>query len=139
MIWLSKDIPAWSSSGLLWSCPGDSKAQNIIFEFLAFKVNHYVRLCNWLLCNSFYELDSPACDLIPGIIPVGPLLLGNELDNYAGSFWPQDSTCLSWLDKQSVGSVIYVAFGSLATFSQQQFDEVALGLELIAKPFLWVV
>ncbi|KAK4568062.1 hypothetical protein RGQ29_003714 [Quercus rubra] len=139
LIWLSEDIPAWSSSGLPWSCPGDSKTQNIIFEFHAFKMNHYVTLCNWLLCNSFYELDSPVCDLIPGIIPVGPLLLGNELGNYAGSFWPQDSTCLSWLDKQPVGSVIYVAFGSLATFSQQQLDEVALGLELIVKPFLWVV
>ncbi|KAF3961241.1 hypothetical protein CMV_014118 [Castanea mollissima] len=134
-----KDIPAWSSSGLPWSCPGDSKTQNIVFEFHAFKMNHYVRLCNWLLCNSFYELDLPVCDLIPGIIHVGPLLLGNELGNHAGSFWPQDSTCLSWLDKQPMGSVIYVAFGSLATLSQQQFDEVALGLELLVKPFLWVV
>ncbi|KAK7855635.1 udp-glycosyltransferase 83a1 [Quercus suber] len=102
-------------------------------------MNHHLRLCNWLLCNSFYELDSPACNLIPGIIPVGPLLLGNQLGSHAGSFLPQDSTCLSWLDKQAVGSVIYVAFGSIATFSQQQFDELTLGLELISQPFLWVV
>ena len=102
-------------------------------------MNHYVKLCNWLLCNSFYELDSSACDLIAGIIPVGPLLLGNQLGSHAGSFWPQDSTCLSWLDKQHVGSVIYVAFGSTTIFSKQQFDEIALGLELIDQPFLWVV
>ena len=38
-----------------------------------------------------------------------------------------------------MGSVIYITFGSLATFSQQQFDELALGLELISQPFLWVV
>ena len=75
----------------------------------------------------------------PGIIPVSPLLLGNQLGSHARSFWPQDSTCLTWLDKQPVGSVIYVAFGSFATFSQQQFDELALGLELISQPFLWVV
>nr|POE91185.1 udp-glycosyltransferase 83a1 [Quercus suber] len=103
------------------------------------KVNYYVKQCNWLLCNSFYELDSPACDLIPGIIPVAPLLLGNQSGSHAGSFWPQDSICLSWLDEQPMGSVIYVAFGSTATFSQQQFDEIALGLELIGQPFLWVV
>ncbi|KAL4633524.1 hypothetical protein ACB092_04G128900 [Castanea dentata] len=118
----------WGSTVLPWSCPGDSKI-----------LNHF-KLCNWLLCNSFYEYDSPACDLIPGIIPVGPLLLGNQLVSHAESFWPQDSTCLTWLDKQAMGSVIYVAFGSLASFSQKQyFDELALGLELISQPFLWVV
>ncbi|XP_023928124.2 UDP-glycosyltransferase 83A1 [Quercus suber] len=139
LIWLSKDIPAWSSTVLPWSCPGDSKTQKCFFESYAFKMTHYLKLCNWLLCNSFYELDSSACNLVPGIIPVGPLLLGNQLGSHAGSFLPQDSTCLSWLDKQAVGSVIYVAFGSIATFSQQQFAELTLGLELISQPFLWVV
>uniref|UniRef100_A0A7N2MJJ4 Uncharacterized protein n=1 Tax=Quercus lobata TaxID=97700 RepID=A0A7N2MJJ4_QUELO len=138
-IWLSKEIPACSSTELPWSFPGDSKQQNIIFEYYASRVNHYVKQCNWLLCNSFHELDSAVSDLIPGIIPIGPLLLGNQLSNYVGSFWPQNSTCLSWLDKQPVGSVIYVAFGSIATFSQKQFDELAHGLELIGQTFLWVV
>ncbi|KAF8389721.1 hypothetical protein HHK36_024240 [Tetracentron sinense] len=35
--------------------------------------------------------------------------------------------------------VIYVAFGSTTIFNQHQFDELALGLELIGRPFLWVV
>ena len=139
LIWLSKEIPAWSSTELLWSRPGDSKMQNFIFEYYILRANHCVKQCNWLLCNSFHELDSLACDLIPGIIPVGPLLLGNQLSNYVGSLRPQNSACLSWLDKKPVGSVIYVAFGSIATFSQQQFDELAFGLELISQPFLWVV
>ena len=64
-----------------------------------------------------------------GVILVGQLLLGSQLSNYVGSFWPQNSTCLSWLDKQPVGSIICVTFGSLVTFNQQQFDELALGLE----------
>ena len=136
LIWLSKEILAWSSTELPWT-PGDSKMQYVLFEYWTFRVNHF-KLCNWLLCNSFYELEPPACNLIPGIIPVGPLLLGNQLGSHARSFWSQDSTCLTWLDKQPVGSVIYVAFGSFATFSQQQFDELALGLELISQPFLWV-
>ncbi|XP_030936332.1 UDP-glycosyltransferase 83A1-like [Quercus lobata] len=139
LIWLSKEIPACSSTELPWSFPADLKIQNFFFEYYTSRVNHYVKQCNWLLCNSFHELDSAVCDLIPGIIPVGPLLLGNQLSNYVGSFWPQNSTCLSWLDKQPVGSVIYVAFGSIATFSQKQFDELAHGLELIGQTFLWVV
>ena len=112
--------------------------QNISFGY-CFRVSHCVSLGNWLLCNSFYELDSSAYDLIPGIIPVGPLLLGNQLGNHAGSFWPEDLTCLSWLDKHPVSSVIYVAFGSTSIFSQQQFEELAVSLELVGQPFLWVV
>ena len=81
LIWLSKGIPAWSSTDVFWCCPRDSKKENVLFG-LCFKTNHYVKLCNWLLCNTFYELDSPACNLIPGIIPVGPLLLGNQLSSH---------------------------------------------------------
>ncbi|XP_030939632.1 UDP-glycosyltransferase 83A1-like [Quercus lobata] len=91
------------------------------------------------VCNSFYELDSLSLNLIPGIIPVGPLLSSNQLENHIGTFWPVDSTCLSWLDKQPVGSIIYASFGSTSTFNQQQFDELALGLELTGLPFLWVI
>uniref|UniRef100_A0A2N9HIM4 Glycosyltransferase N-terminal domain-containing protein n=1 Tax=Fagus sylvatica TaxID=28930 RepID=A0A2N9HIM4_FAGSY len=59
--------------------------------------------------------------------------------SHVGSFWSEDLTCLSWLDKQPVGSVIYVAFGSTSIHNQQQFEELAFGLELIGQPFLWVV
>ncbi|XP_030939630.1 UDP-glycosyltransferase 83A1-like [Quercus lobata] len=138
LIWLSKEIPAWKSSEFPWSFPGESWMQNIFFQYV-FKMNHCVKLCKWLLCNSFYELDLLALNLIPGIIPVGPLLSGNQLENHIGSFWPEDSTCLSWLDKQPVGSVIYASFGSTSTFNQQQFDELALGLELTGLPFLSVI
>ena len=60
LIWLSKEILAWSSTELPWT-PGDSKMQNILFEYCTFRVNHF-KLCNWLLRNSFYELEPPAWD-----------------------------------------------------------------------------
>ncbi|RVW85636.1 UDP-glycosyltransferase 85A8 [Vitis vinifera] len=90
LICLAKDIPAFSSNRLPWSCPS-------------------------------------------------PLLASNHLGHYTGNLWPEDSTCISWLDKQPAGSVIYVAFGSLAILSQNQFNELALGIELVGRPFLWVV
>ncbi|XP_034673674.1 UDP-glycosyltransferase 83A1-like isoform X1 [Vitis riparia] len=138
LISLAKDIPAFSSNKLPWSCPSDPNLQKVIFQF-AFKDISAMNLSNWLLCNSVYELDSSACDLIPNILPIGPLLANNHLGHYPGNFWPEDSTCISWLDKQPAGSVIYVAFGSLAILSQHQFNELALGIELVGRPFLWVV
>jgi len=34
---------------------------------------------------------------------------------------------------------VYVAFGSFTMFDTRQFQELALGLELCGRPFLWVV
>ncbi|KAK6155023.1 hypothetical protein DH2020_009271 [Rehmannia glutinosa] len=69
----------------------------------------------------------------------GPLLATNRLGKSAGYFWSEDSACLAWLDQQPTNSVIYAAFGSCTTFDQAQFEEVALGLELTNRPFMWVV
>jgi len=43
------------------------------------------------------------------------------------------------LDKQPNGSVLYVSFGSGGTLSQEQLNELALGLEMSGQRFLWVV
>ncbi|XP_076883311.1 UDP-glycosyltransferase 83A1-like [Bidens hawaiensis] len=69
----------------------------------------------------------------------GPLLASNRLADQAGHFWQEDFTCLKWLDQFPVCSVIYIAFGSFTIFDQKQFEELAFGLELSGKPFLWVV
>ncbi|KAE8665649.1 putative UDP-Glycosyltransferase superfamily protein [Hibiscus syriacus] len=68
-----------------------------------------------------------------------PLPAYDRLGNLLGNFWPEDPTCLQWLDQQSPASVIYVAFGSFTVFDEIQFQELALGLELTNRPFLWVV
>nr|GME11391.1 UDP-glycosyltransferase 83A1-like [Ipomoea batatas] len=41
--------------------------------------------------------------------------------------------------EQPLNSVIYVAFGSHTIFDMAEFQELALGLELTNRPFLWVV
>ncbi|XP_058217259.1 scopoletin glucosyltransferase-like [Rhododendron vialii] len=47
--------------------------------------------------------------------------------------------CLNWLDIQKPGSVLYVSFGSLIRFPDTQFTEIALALEELGRPFVWVV
>ncbi|RLN33260.1 hypothetical protein C2845_PM03G32020 [Panicum miliaceum] len=44
------------------------------------------------------------------ILPVGPLLF-NDASEKMTAMWRTDQTCIDWLEKQSVGSVIYVSFG----------------------------
>ncbi|KAJ0973873.1 hypothetical protein J5N97_015838 [Dioscorea zingiberensis] len=67
------------------------------------------------------------------------MLSGQRLGKPAGLFWAEDTTCKVWLDEQDDNSVIYVAFGSLAVLNERQMQELALGLELTGRPFLWVV
>ncbi|XP_017432234.2 putative UDP-rhamnose:rhamnosyltransferase 1 [Vigna angularis] len=58
---------------------------------------------------------------------------------------PEDSndhnwhTILNWLDKWEKGSVIYVAFGTEVKLSDEDFTEIAVGLELSGFPFFWAV
>ncbi|KAI6683198.1 hypothetical protein NL676_029111 [Syzygium grande] len=70
---------------LLWCCPGDLRRQAVIFRY-CMRVNKNVRILNWLLCNSFYELDHATCGLILELLPVGPLTSADRF----GSFWAED-------------------------------------------------
>lgn len=45
----------------------------------------------------------------------------------------------NWLDARTMGSVIYVCFGSLIKVPVAQFRELALGLESCGSPFILVV
>ncbi|GMP33333.1 hypothetical protein CsSME_00006702 [Camellia sinensis var. sinensis] len=138
LIILSKDVPAWSTTEFSWYNTSDPKLQKIFFENVL-SINQSIELSTWLLCNTFYELNPPICQLVPKMLPVGPLLTSDEQRHSSGSLRLQDSTCWNWLNEQPIGSVVYVAFGSTTVFSQNQFLELALGLELAGQPFLWIV
>ncbi|KAJ3702790.1 hypothetical protein LUZ61_006495 [Rhynchospora tenuis] len=68
---------------------------------------------------------------------VGPLPLG-KATKATGHFWSDDPTCIDWLDQQPVNSVVYVAFGSIATLDQNQLEEFAFALDSCQMRFLWV-
>ncbi|KAH0455534.1 hypothetical protein IEQ34_015566 [Dendrobium chrysotoxum] len=99
------------------------------------------------LMNSFYELESEYadqyCKMKGRAWNVGPVSLCNkEVINKSirgGEYPASVNECLKWLDKRSVGSVVYICFGSRSFFSMEQLTEIALGLEASRHSFVWVV
>ncbi|KAK7292354.1 hypothetical protein RIF29_08132 [Crotalaria pallida] len=47
--------------------------------------------------------------------------------------------CLSWLDSKQPNSVLYICFGSLCHFPDNQLLEIACGVEASGHQFIWVV
>ncbi|KAL8459948.1 hypothetical protein ACS0TY_030974 [Phlomoides rotata] len=68
---------------------------------------------------------------------IGPILPTTTLspDNQSEN----QHKCLQWLDKHEPNSVIYVAFGSTVSLSDEEVTELALGLEQSKVKFLWVL
>ncbi|XP_009397258.2 UDP-glycosyltransferase 83A1 [Musa acuminata AAA Group] len=136
---LSPGMPSVSTTQFAWNCAGDAQGQKIIFQ-LVVNSNRLLELAEFIICNTVHEMESPVFALFPNILPVGPLISRQRLDHKPmGHFWPEDTTCVKWLDEQPANSVIYVAFGSFTVFDYRQLQELALGLELSRRPFLWVV
>ncbi|KAH7571323.1 hypothetical protein JRO89_XS04G0022600 [Xanthoceras sorbifolium] len=137
MLKLSPSMPTVHTSYLTW--PSFGKWQKLFFEF-AYTKNKSLQLADWALCNSTYELEHATFDTQPKLTPIGPLLASNSSrENSSGNFRPEDLACLKWLDQQPPQSVIYVAFGTTAFLDGSEFQELAMGLELTNRPFLWVV
>ncbi|KAM0064155.1 putative UDP-glucuronosyl/UDP-glucosyltransferase [Helianthus debilis subsp. tardiflorus] len=72
------------------------------------------------------------------IFTVGPLHKISPTPS-STSFLKEDSSCISWLDKQASKSVMYVSLGSLAKADDKVITEMAWGLANSNQPFLWVV
>ncbi|CAN6322545.1 unnamed protein product [Urochloa humidicola] len=138
-IQLSPKMPAVDASELPWSSVGKTpEARRLVFQTVI-KTRAAIALADIIICNTFEEIESDALALIPKTaLAVGPLE-APEATPAAGHFWPGDPSCLAWLDAQAPSSVVYVAFGSLAALDAARLHELADGLALTGRPFLWVV
>ncbi|GLT75521.1 hypothetical protein SLA2020_472390 [Shorea laevis] len=139
MIQLSSETLAINPSHFSWLTIEDFTTQKIVFNLFQRNIKA-IEKAEWLLSNSTYELEAGAlATMAPKVLPIGPLLTYEGVGTFAANFWPEDCSCLKWLDKQPPHSVIYVAFGSFTVLDQTQFQELALGLQHSNRPFLWVV
>ena len=136
-IQLRPKMPAIAAAELPWTGVGNSpEARRAVIQG-AIKNTPYT-LADTIVCNTFQEIESEALALLPKEpLAIGPLVASKPTS--AGHFWPQDLTSLAWLDTQAPSSVVYVAFGSFTVFDTTRLQELADGLVLTGRPFLWVV
>ncbi|KAK9285387.1 hypothetical protein L1049_024579 [Liquidambar formosana] len=99
--------------------------------------------CDVFAIRSCLEVDPDWLNLL-GVLhrrPVFPVgLLPPPMQSSGGDnkdeAWPLIS---DWLNKHDKGSVVYIALGSEARQSQDEFTKLALGLELSGLPFFWAL
>ncbi|KAG5088341.1 hypothetical protein JHK86_000953 [Glycine max] len=141
-IQISQGMPEMDPRELSWLNMGNTINGKIVLNYLM-QYTQRLNMTEWWLCNTTYELEHAPLSSIPKLVPIGPLLrsYGDTIATAKtiGQYWEEDLSCMSWLDQQPHGSVLYVAFGSFTHFDQNQFNELALGLDLTNRPFLWVV
>ncbi|KAJ1294073.1 hypothetical protein BS78_01G118400 [Paspalum vaginatum] len=101
---------------------------------------------DWVLFNSFEDLES---EVLAGLAnymrarAIGPCVPLPAADagrvTYGANLLNPEDACIKWLDTKAPASVAYVSFGSFATLTAAQTEELARGLLAAGKPFLWVV
>ncbi|KAJ9559275.1 hypothetical protein OSB04_013889 [Centaurea solstitialis] len=94
-----------------------------------------------LVHNTFYEIEPAYVEhnkTFKGtkIFPIGPIFRFSKKGN---DVVPEKHYCLSWLDGREPDSVVYVCFGSMVIFPDDQITEIAMALEECGRPFVWVV
>ncbi|MCO5613455.1 hypothetical protein L7F22_067731 [Adiantum nelumboides] len=99
-----------------------------------------------LVINTSYALEAETLDALAAdglsIYPVGPMFTIDWTSNTVhrdSSLYSEDEECLHWLDSQPTGSVVYASFGSIISLSEEDIQELALGLEASGQPFLWAI
>ncbi|KAF1859888.1 hypothetical protein Lal_00028071 [Lupinus albus] len=118
-----------------------------LVDLLAGQFNN-IEQADWILCNTFYELDKEIADWSiktwPTFRTVGPNIPSMFLDkqhkneDYCVSQFESED-CIEWLNGKPNGSVVYVSFGSIASIDEDQMKEIAYGLRDSGNYFLWVV
>ncbi|KAH7435368.1 hypothetical protein KP509_06G061900 [Ceratopteris richardii] len=107
------------------------------------------------LVNSWEGLEGDILDVMQTLTPkvqfIGPCLPvwevsdagrcieDSRITNALGCPFMEDTVCLHWLDGQEKNSVLLISFGSEVYPSEEQVQELAMGIEASGCKFLWVV
>ncbi|KAI4378760.1 hypothetical protein MLD38_016195 [Melastoma candidum] len=109
-----------------------------------------IERADWVLVNTFYELEAEVVDEMSKDCPVltiGPTIPSVYLDKrvtddkeYGLNLFELDpSDCIGWLQTKPPRSTVYVSFGSMAALNEAQMAEIAWGVKSTGFNFLWAV
>ncbi|PON98227.1 UDP-glucuronosyl/UDP-glucosyltransferase, partial [Trema orientale] len=107
-----------------------------------FNLARRIRLTKGVIVNTFLELESHALQSLvrdsesPPVYSVGPIINAND-DCSQFLSASQYSDIIDWLDAQPPSSVVFLCFGSMGSFNEDQVKEIACGLEQSGLRFLW--
>ncbi|KAK9678145.1 hypothetical protein RND81_11G190900 [Saponaria officinalis] len=95
-----------------------------------------------ILVNSYVELESFILQAlvngerkeIPPIYPAGPIL--EMVDKNPSGSRGENESVIQWLDGQPKSSVVFLCFGRMGTFDEEQVKEIANGLDRSGYDFL---
>ncbi|KAG5569856.1 hypothetical protein H5410_059622 [Solanum commersonii] len=138
----SFDQPTIRPQDLPWLI-GNPNARISRFKFWT-RTMERTKTLKWLLINTFQDechnnKDQNTTNFDTKILlPIGPLNTHVAIKN--SSFWEEDLSCMNWLDKQVVNSVLYISFGSwVSPIGEAKVNSLALALEATKRPFIWVL
>ncbi|KAK3227298.1 hypothetical protein Dsin_007160 [Dipteronia sinensis] len=111
---------------------------NIDWTVYLYEQTRRYKTAKGILVNTFAELESYAVNAaalseIPPVYPVGPIL-NLDGDNYDTS---KKAEIMEWLDDQPESSVVFLCFGSMGSFGDDQVKQIACALEQSGHRFLW--
>ncbi|KAL5562474.1 hypothetical protein UlMin_032221 [Ulmus minor] len=146
-----KNVSSETEPFLIPNLPDEIRmTTNQVPEFSAFvrKIEEIEVKSFGVIVNSFYELEPAYLDHYRKVFgrkawQIGPLFLCNKETEDKANRGEEASVdkneCLKWLDSKKPNTVVYVSFGSLASFPDEQLLEIALALEASGQFFIWVV
>ena len=97
-----------------------------------------------VLVDSFEELEGDHINYLSKFVHVrsiGPLFkipTATDASDIRGDFFKVDD-CIEWLNSRAAASVVYISFGSIVSWTQEQVTEIAHGLLESGVSFLWVL
>ncbi|XP_057823103.2 UDP-glycosyltransferase 74D1 [Cryptomeria japonica] len=118
-------------------------------------INYYLRQlevvkdASWVIANTVYELEPETINSLRStslpFLPIGPsiptsfLQDQNAEDTQVGANPWKAADCMEWLNKKPPLSVVYISFGSILVISDEQIQELAVGIQQSGQNFLWVI
>lgn len=107
-----------------------------------------IREPKWVVINTFEGAEATTLQALQESLGFRPLTLGPLVDapcfSISQGVSPEimgsrlTSSYLEWLRAHPPASVLYIAFGTVVTLSDEQLEELVLGLEATQKPLFWV-